>query len=130
MTRRYCSLSALESFQYFFCTVMFREIIPDGIGEKRIQNLRCRGKDWNSKVSLLASSNFSKFCQISLIQKPPPSFARLGCILKRKVAVLIKLNIYILSETRMLRNHYFSFFVRPKSDNLLPKLLLIVGVVC
>ena len=42
-------------------------------------------------------------------------------------------HIYILSETRMLRNHYFSFFLSTKvcyhlQD--LPKLLLIVGVVC
>ena len=37
---------------------------------------------------------------------------------------------YIVSETLMLRNHYFSgFFLRPKFDNLLLK-LFIVGVVC
>ena len=35
-----------------------------------------------------------------------------------------------MSETPMLRNHYFSgFFLRPKCDILLPKLLT-VGVVC
>ena len=36
---------------------------------------------------------------------------------------------YILSETRMLRNHYFSFFLSTKVCYLLQD-LLIVGVVC
>ena len=40
-------------------------------------------------------------------------------------------NIYIVSETPMLKNYYFSgFFLRPKFDILLPKLFLIDLIIC
>ena len=81
-------------------------------------------KSWknNRETIVLFMCPFSRIIAELLMSSKFRNYFRFG-------HQMLQFHFYILSETRMLRNHYFSVFLSDQICYLLPILLLIVGVV-